>query len=151
MNDFLEGIRETVSGKDDRVRTARLVAALIKTSSLGRYRWVGIYDVTAEQVSIIAWSGPGAPAYPTFAPTQGLTSDAIRQKSPVLANDVTVDARYLTAFGSTRSEIIVPVLNKNTKAVVGTIDVESEQTNGFTAEDQELLEKCTCAAQPLWI
>ena len=39
-------------------------------------------------VSLIAYSGPGAPAYPTFPVTQGLTGAAIREKATVLVGDV---------------------------------------------------------------
>jgi len=41
------------------------------------------------------------------------------------------DPRYLTAFGNTLSEIIIPVLDEKNGAVVGTIDVESERANAF--------------------
>ena len=41
------------------------------------------------------------------------------------------DPRYLTAFGSTQSEIIVPVVDSAKRKVVGTIDVESEEKDTF--------------------
>jgi GAF domain-containing protein len=102
-------------------------------------------------VSIIAYSGPGAPAYPTFAITEGLTGAAIREKATVLVGDVHTDLRYLTAFGSTLSEIIVPIVHPQSGKVMGTIDVESEWANAFSPADQRLLEECARAALPLWI
>jgi putative methionine-R-sulfoxide reductase with GAF domain len=60
------------------------------------------------------------------------------------------DRQYLTAFGSTLSEIIVSVLDNST-AVIGTIDVESERANAFSDDDSELLEQCAKAALPLWL
>lgn len=114
---------------DDRTERARKVAELIR--NLRGYRWVGIYDVGSESVSIIAHTGLSAPAYPQFPIAQGLTGAAIREKKTVVVGDVRSDSRYLTTFGSTRSEIIIPVLEEETGAVVGTIDVESEETNAF--------------------
>jgi putative methionine-R-sulfoxide reductase with GAF domain len=111
---------------------------------------VGIYDVRDDTVSITAWSGPGAPAYPSFPIVHGLTGSAISQKATVLVNDASVDARYLTAFGSTRSEIIIPVIAPADGNVVGTIDVESEMTGAFSPKDQEMLEECARAILPLW-
>ena len=61
------------------------------------------------------------------------------------------DPRYLTAFGITLSEIITPVLDEKTGAVVGTIDVESEQANAFSLEDQKLLEACARVARLIWL
>jgi putative methionine-R-sulfoxide reductase with GAF domain len=136
-------------GEGSRQKRARNIAAEIRSGS--QYRWVGVYDVQDGLVSIIAWSGPGAPAYSSFPVTQGLSSVAIGQKSAVVVNDVSLDARYLTAFGSTRSEIIVPVIVPADGRVVGTIDVESELTNAFSLKDQQMLEECAGAALPLWI
>ena len=143
-NSIAAVLREGVA----RTEKARKIADFIR--NLGAYRWVGVYDVGPELVSIIAFSGPGAPAYPQFPITQGLTAAAIRGKGTIVVGDVQDDPRYLTAFGSTRSEIIIPVLDEKTSAVVGTIDVESEQANAFSEEDQSTLEDCARAARPLW-
>jgi putative methionine-R-sulfoxide reductase with GAF domain len=53
------------------------------------------------------------------------------------------------AFGSTLSEIIVPALDPRSRAVIETIDVESERANAFSVHDQQLLEECACTALPL--
>jgi putative methionine-R-sulfoxide reductase with GAF domain len=148
MDTLLNEIRAILSRTNCRSEKAGMVAAAIRKS--GSYRWVGAYDVDAASVSIIAWSGSGPPAYPTFPVTQGLTSAAISQKAPVLVNDVSLDSRYLTAFGSTRSEIIIPVLAPTDGSVIGTIDVESEQLNAFSERDQQMLQQCIQAALPLW-
>ena len=45
--------------------------------------------------------------------------------------DVHKDPRYLPTFGSTQSEIVVPIMDEHGQ-VVGMIDVESEKLNAFT-------------------
>jgi GAF domain-containing protein len=145
----LKRIGSIVAGSGDRAERARRIAEMVR--SLGNYRWAGVYDVGSEMVSIIAYSGPGAPAYPAFPITQGLTGSAIRDKAAVVVGDVRKDPRYLTAFGSTLSEIIVPILDPRRGTVIGTIDVESERANAFSASDQQLLEACARAALPLWL
>ncbi len=111
---------------------------------------MGVYDVGPELVSLIAYSGPGAPAYPQFPVTKGLTGSAIRDKKTVVVGDVQNEHRYLSAFGNTLSEIIIPVLDEKSGTVVGTIDVESERANAFSDEDREMLEDCGRSALPLW-
>lgn len=147
--EILERIRSMVTGTDARSEKAKQLAEAVR--GLGNYRWTGVYDVGDEMVSIIAYSGPGAPAYPTFSATRGLTGAAIREKATVLVGDVRTDPRYLTAFGSTLSEIIVPIVNPQSGKVIGTIDVESERANAFSPSDQQLLEECARAALPLWM
>jgi putative methionine-R-sulfoxide reductase with GAF domain len=68
----------------------------------------------------------------------------------IVDGDVSADPRYLTAFGTTPSEIIVPVFDRAGKVVVGTIDVESEEPNAFSKDIQDLLQNCSAAIRPLW-
>ena len=53
--------------------------------------------------------------------------------------DVHKDPRYLPTFGSTQSEIVVPIITEAGKAV-GLIDVESDKLNAFTENDRDFLE-----------
>jgi putative methionine-R-sulfoxide reductase with GAF domain len=77
-------------------------------------------------------------------------SAAVSSGEAVVVGDVTTDPRYLTAFGSTRSEIIVPVIVPAARKVVGTIDVESEHKNAFTDDDRATLERCAAAIADLF-
>ncbi len=149
VDNTLNQIRSTAASGGDRAERAKRLAELIRR--LGDYRWVGVYDVGPENVSIIAWSGPSAPEYPTFPASKGLTGAAIQQKKAVVVGDVRNDPRYLTAFGSTLSEIIVPVLAPGEERVIGTVDVESENANAFSPRDQQMIEQCAQAALPLWL
>jgi putative methionine-R-sulfoxide reductase with GAF domain len=148
IEEALARIRGIVTARGYRIERARHLAELVR--GLGNYRWTGAYDVGNEMVSIIAYSGPGGPAYPRFLVSEGLTASAIREKATVVVADVRKDPRYLTAFGTTLSEIIVPVLDPQRGEVIGTIDVESEHADAFSRNDQQLLEQCAQAALPLW-
>jgi L-methionine (R)-S-oxide reductase len=149
IDNVLNEIRSIAASGNDRITKAKRLAERIQV--LGQYRWVGIYDVGAEFVSIISWSGPSAPEYPEFPVSSGLTASAIQQKKSVVVGDVRNDPRYLTAFGNTISEIIVPVLAPGGECVIGTVDVESEQANAFSERDRQMIEHCAQAALPLWL
>lgn len=118
----------------------------------GPHRWVGLYDVDGKRglVSNIAWSGPAAPAHPTFAITEGLTSRAISASKTVNVGDVASDPAYLTALDTTRSEIIVPILDEEGGRVIGTLDVESERGNAFDSVTQASLEGCARLVRGFW-
>jgi putative methionine-R-sulfoxide reductase with GAF domain len=147
---LLANLERIVATARDRCASLDEAAALIRSS--GNYRWVGLYDVDHEAglVRNVTWSGPGAPEYPTFPLTKGLTSAAVADKRIVNVGDVSADPRYLTAFGTTRSEMIVPVFDAEGKNVVGTIDVESEQPNAFNHNIQKLFAACSVVIRPLW-
>ena len=146
---LLADLKQMVSNAQDRTTALKRVAALLQ--STGGYRSVGLYDVDRATgvVRNIVWSGPAAPEYPTFPITKGLTGAAVAGRETVNVGDVAVDPRYLTAFGTTRSEIIVPVFDL-AGDVAGTIDVESETPHAFTREMQVLLEACSDVIRPLW-
>jgi len=148
MDNTLNQIHMTAATGGGREERAKRLAELIR--KIGDYRWVGVYEVGAENVSIMGWSGPGAPEHPTFPVTQGLTGAAIAEKKAVVVGDVRKDPRYLTAFGSTVSEIIVPVISPDGR-VIGTVDVESEKADAFSARDQQTIEQCAEAAKLLWL
>jgi GAF domain-containing protein len=143
-------LERALSNPADRAAALAEVADILRRS--GNYRWVGLYDVDLElgRVSVIVWSGPGAPAYPTFSIFQGLTGAAISERRTINVGDVTADSRYLTAFGTTRSEIIVPIFGDSGTRVIGTIDVESDRPGAFSPEVQKELEACARLIQPLW-
>jgi putative methionine-R-sulfoxide reductase with GAF domain len=147
---LLESLSALISAGGERVAKLQRAADAIRAS--GGYRWVGLYDVdrAAGLVRNIVYSGPGAPDYPMFTIGKGLTGSAISTGKPINVGDVTADPRYLTAFGSTRSELIVPVLAANGEDVVGTIDVESEARDAFTLDLESLLQTCAEILRPLW-
>ena len=87
-NALLADLGNIVIAARDRQSGLQEAASLIRTS--GNYRWVGLYDVdhAAGLVRNVTWSGPGAPEYPTFPLTKGLTSAAVAQKQIVNVGDV---------------------------------------------------------------
>jgi L-methionine (R)-S-oxide reductase len=144
----LRGIGDVLRSDAGRTEKAVQVAELVRRA--GSYRWVGLYEVTEQEIAAIGWSGPGAPAYPRFPVTKGLSGAAVAARRAVVVNDVTADPRYLTAFASTMSEAIVPVLDPDTGAVVGTLDVESADRDAFTDADRQALERVAAASRGLF-
>ena len=140
-------MRNLVNSPSLRVEKAGALAQVIKTARA--YRWVGLYDVTPEEVVAIAWTGSDPPAYPRFPVTKGLSGAAVATREPVVVQDVTTVPRYLTAFGSTRAEAIFRVAVDG--RVVGTIDVESDRINACGPQDEEFLKTCTLLLTPLWV
>ena len=109
-------------------------------SSARGYRWVGIYKIIKKEFVFIAASDHEPPAYPRFPITQGLCGAALESGKPVVVGDVRKDSRHLPAFHTTRSEIIIPMVNEH-KQILGMLDAESEKANAFGDEDQQFLER----------
>ena len=104
------------------------------------YRWVGAYKIVNGDFVILAGTGNEPPAYPRFPITQGLCGAALDSGKPVVVGDVHHDPRYLPTFHTTRSEIIVPMVNDH-RRILGMLDAESEKLNAFGDEDRQFLER----------
>lgn len=115
----------------------------------GKYRWVGLYEVTDTEISAIAWTGMVAPAFPRFPREKGLNGVAVATSDAVISQDVANDPRYLTAFPTTGAEAIFPVLG-DSGLVIGTIDVECDRPNAFSPEDELFLRSCSSVLKRLW-
>ncbi|MEP6809341.1 MAG: GAF domain-containing protein [Chthoniobacterales bacterium] len=114
------------------------MAEMIRTAR--GYRWVGVYKITRGECVIVAGTGDDPPCYSRFPVTQGLCGAAVEARETIVVDDVRKDVRYLPTFGTTLSEIVVPIVSQ-TERVVGVIAVESTKLKAFSTEDREVLER----------
>jgi GAF domain-containing protein len=148
MDSILEQLRQLTAGRIDHCDTGKKIAELIRAAH--GYHWVGLYDVTATEMVIFAWTGDSSPAFPKFPVTRGLNGAAVALREDLVVQDVRNDPRYLTTFGSTRSEAIFLVRGAPDGRLIGTIDVESDRPNAFRPEDTIFLRQCVEAITCLW-
>jgi L-methionine (R)-S-oxide reductase len=144
---FLSGLQNLLLDITNRTLAAKRVAECIAAER--RYRWVGLYEVTLTDIGMIACTGSMPPAFPRFPVSKGLCGSAVALRSPVNVGNVQEDPRWLTTFGTTRSEMIVPVMT-NGAFVAGLIDVESEALNAFSTDDEQFLVHCAPLLLPLF-
>lgn len=104
------------------------------------YCWVAMYKIVKNDFVVVAETGNEPPAYRRFPITQGLCGAALESRKTVIVGDVRKEPRYLPAFHTTRSEIIVPMVNED-KKVVGMLNVDSDKLEAFTTEDRQFLER----------
>lgn len=104
------------------------------------YRWIGIYKIERGDFVISAGTGDEPPAYPRFPKTQGLCGAVAETGETLIVGDVRKDPRWLPAFWTTHSEIVVPIRSEASGQVIGVIDVESEKRDAFTDDDRDFLE-----------
>jgi L-methionine (R)-S-oxide reductase len=147
MNNVLSQLRDLAHDPRSREQRAQVAVRLVR--ALGSYRWAGLYDVTPDEIAVIAWDGPEPPIYPRFPASKGLNGAAVASRRAVIVQDVAADPRYLTTIGGTCGEMIQPIIGSS-GAVVGTIDVEADRVNAFTAQDEVRLAACAEALQWLW-
>jgi hypothetical protein len=60
----LRGIDAVLESDEERAEKVVQIAELIRQA--GCYRWLGLYEVTEQEIVAIGWSGPGAPVTRAF-------------------------------------------------------------------------------------
>lgn len=102
------------------------------------FDWTGIYLLEGETLVL----GPyvGAPTeHQRIGLGEGICGAAAAERETLVVDDVGADPRYLACFVTTRSEIVVPILDG--ERVLGEIDVDSDQPAAFGPADRALLEQ----------
>jgi sigma-B regulation protein RsbU (phosphoserine phosphatase) len=116
-------------------RAAELVKRVIDYQILG----ILLYDETTNvfRHRLDVKYGQSALGKMRVAPNEGIVGAAIFSGQPVRVPDVTKDSRYIMVNPETRSELAIPLIHK--ERVVGVLDLESPQTNYFTADHVQTL------------
>jgi nitrate/nitrite-specific signal transduction histidine kinase len=110
------------------------VVELIQTAF--NYYRVHIFLVDGEHLQLRASSDAVQPRHRHLKIGIGsLNGEAVQTNAALLVSDVTRDPRFLfdDALPDTRSELIIPL--RAGERVIGTLDAQSVEANGFTPED----------------
>jgi len=109
------------------------------------YYLVGISLIEGDELIVKAGAGPAFDD-PEFQPPlfkvggEGITGCVASTGEPLLVPDVSEDPRYifLSETATTKSELCVPIKTK--EAVIGVLNVESDQLNAFDESDLVVLQ-----------
>jgi phosphoserine phosphatase RsbU/P len=68
---------------------------------------------------------------------EGVTGRAVKERRTILVNDVTKESHYIEGVARARSELAIPLINKN--RVIGVINIEAPVRDYFKEEHARLL------------
>ena len=104
--------------------------------------WVGIYLLEGQELVLGPCLGKPSP-HTRIQLNAGICGAAATEKATIIVDDVDADPRYLACSFVTRSEIVVPIMRGD--AVLGEIDIDSDQKAAFGGADRRLLEATAAA------
>ncbi len=134
--ELLPQIEALVQAETDLVANLANVAAVLK-EAFGFF-WVGFYEVKAGVLVLGPFQGPLACT--RIALGKGVCGTAWAEKRTQLVPDVDAFPGHIACSSASRSEIVVPVFDKNGEVRL-VLDVDSDQLNDFDANDQRYLEE----------
>ena len=99
--------------------------------------WIGFYLVENQELVLGPFQGPVACTRIGFG--KGVCGSAWKEGKTLIVNDVDLFPGHIACNSSSKSEIVVPVFNK--EEIIGVLDIDSENFAEFDKTDQLYLEK----------
>jgi L-methionine (R)-S-oxide reductase len=131
-----QNIAALTAGETDTISLMATVVCEVHHSD-DRFDWTGFYRVTAPELMKIGpyQGGHGCLVIP-FA--RGVCGVAARLGEIQLVPDVDKFADHIACASSTKSELVLPVWNKD-GLLLGVFDLDSDQPDAFTQGDADAL------------
>lgn len=133
---LLPQIKALVEGESNRVANLANVAAALK-QTFGFF-WVGFYLVDNGELVLGPFQGPIACTRIRYG--RGVCGTAWKEGRTLVVPDVDKFPGHIACSSASRSEIVVPIYNKE-KEVVGVLDIDSDRLAEFDETDREWLER----------
>ena len=134
---LIEDVRLAIKNQPTETEILRTAIELIDSFSDG-YNWTGFYMMRGDILEVGPYVGPETP-HTKIELNSGICGAAASQKESIVVDDVNADPRFLACSITTRSEIVVPLMDGD--RCLGEIDIDSNQPSFFTDQDRRMLEK----------
>lgn len=135
-NELAPQIAALVEGETDLVANLANIAAALK-EAFGFF-WVGFYIKKENQLVLSAFQGTIACTRIDF--DKGVCGHCYTTKETVIVPDVEAFPGHIWCSSASKSEIVVPVFDKNGDVSM-VLDVDSDELNDFSETDAEGLRK----------
>ena len=135
-NGLLPQIRSLVEGETDLIANLANICAALH-DAFGFF-WVGFYLVKEDELVLGPFQGPIACT--RIRKGKGVCGSSWEQAASLVVPDVDLFPGHIACSSLSRSEIVVPLLNKN-KKVWAVLDIDSTELNDFSEIDRIALEE----------
>lgn len=102
------------------------------------YFWTGFYRVCGDRLGVGPYIGTVGCLQIEFG--RGVCGTAAARRETIIVPDVQQFPGHIACDPNTKSEIVVPVFDRN-RTLVAVLDVDSDQLDAFDEEDREGLER----------
>jgi L-methionine (R)-S-oxide reductase len=134
---LVQAVRAAIAEQKTEQGILRKTVELINAFSTD-FNWTGFYMLRNGVLEVGPYIGP-VTEHTRIELDSGICGAAASQKKSVIVDDVNADPRFLACSLTTRSEIVVPLMDGQT--CLGEIDIDSDKPSHFTDDDRVMLEE----------
>ena len=128
-------IKGLLEGEPDLIANLANLAAALKEQF--KWLWVGFYLVKNDELVLGPFQGPVACT--RIKKGRGVCGTSWKDEATLVVEDVEKFPGHIACSSLSRSEIVVPLFQKN--VVVGVLDADSEDLSHFDKTDKKYLEE----------
>ncbi|QXV64404.1 GAF domain-containing protein [Mucilaginibacter sp. 21P] len=128
-------IEALLFGETDLIANLANVAAALKEQF--KWFWVGFYLVKNDQLVLGPFQGPVACT--RIAKEKGVCGTSWAKAETLIVPDVEAFPGHIACSSLSRSEIVLPLIYEG--AVIGVLDVDSEELSAFNETDAKYLQE----------
>ena len=132
---LLPQIKALIEGETDVIANMANISACLKDTF--NFWWVGFYRVIGDALVLGPFQGPLACT--RIAKGKGVCGTAWQNAKTIIVPDVDAFPGHIACSSLTKSEIVVPIINKG--VVTAVLDIDSEKADNFDDTDKFYLEK----------
>ena len=136
-------IASLIAGENDAVSVMANISAMLR-DCFG-FWWTGFYRVEGGELILGPFQGPVACMHIGYG--KGVCGTAWKERRTVVVPDVEQFPGHIACSSESRSEIVVPVIQKG--AVVAVLDIDSRELETFDEVDAQWLEKIVLLLPPI--
>ena len=136
-------IESLIAGENDAVSVMANISAMLH-DCFG-FWWTGFYRVEGGELILGPFQGPVACMHIGYG--KGVCGTAWKERRTVVVPDVEQFPGHIACSSESRSEIVVPVVQKG--AVVAVLDIDSRELETFDEVDAQWLEKIVLLLPPI--
>ena len=134
---LIDNVRISIAEQQDEADILHSAVELIDGFS-ENFNWTGVYMMKNDLLHVGPYIGPKT-EHTRIELDAGICGAAASKKETVVVDNVREDPRFMACSRTTRSEIVVPLLDGDT--VLGEIDIDSDRPANFTSQDRQMLEE----------
>jgi len=142
---LLPQIEKLVKDENDLTCNLAQICAALKYS-MDRFYWVGFYFRRGDELVLGPFQGPVACS--RIKIPQGVCGAAVKRKETIIVEDVNKFPGHIACSSKSKSEIVVPVVIRQTALsgqtediVIAVLDIDSDSYSNFDEVDKLYLER----------
>jgi GAF domain-containing protein len=147
QSEIVEQLRALLDEEENLMANLANTAALLMSAT--SWHWVGFYIVDNTKNELVLGPFQGPVACTRLRKGRGVCSKSWELGETIIVDDIESFEGHIACSSLSKSEVVIPILFKG--EVVGVLDVDSVELNGFSSSEVKILEDIVQIIEAKWL